>query len=132
MNRSIGIVAALLMFGVCVRHFTSHQLDGFWLTSRAWFYVLGSAWEALLCAMLAIVIAATSPTKYRFLALSALCIGISEALQMGTCRLVLGSQKLPAGMDTCDYVTGLPIGATSLAIYIAAVLWALWKSREQQ
>jgi hypothetical protein len=97
-----------------------------------WFYVLGGLWEAILAASLAFVLYHASQTKYRLLALAALFIAVCEGLQVGVCQAILGEKNTPAGMDTCDYVTGLPVGATFLATYLAAVLWALWKSREQQ
>jgi hypothetical protein len=130
-SRNLAPIAFVLMAGVCIRHFTAHQLDEWLFTTRIWFYMLGALWEAMLCGIVAYVIYHASPGRFRMLALAAMFIGIAEALQMAGCRPFL-TTKLPPGMDVCDHVTGLPVGVTFLAMYLIAVLWALWKSREQQ
>jgi hypothetical protein len=108
----------VLLIGVFARH------DLTWLPGYApaeWFYLLGGLWEIVLCAVLLMFVSAP-------LAIAALWIGILEGAQVTVCGALMGHRRPPEGMNECDYLTGLPIGATMTALYLIIVCWAIGKS----
>ena len=122
-------LASALLLGVFIRHDTSYWLAAHspW-SAREWFYVLGGAWEAALCAVLLMFFYAMN-VRWRFMAIAAMWIGILESAQMVTCTLTTKTlATLPAGMNTCDYLTGLPVGATMMALYLILICYGVAKS----
>lgn len=123
-------LACALLLGVCIRHFSNHWFNSY-LGVKWWFYVMGGLWEALLCSVLAAVVWQAKETKWRWAALYALMIGISEALQMAICRvLIFDISKMPIGTNTCDFVTGLQMTATINTLYLligALLLGVMWR-----
>jgi len=107
----------LLLIGVFARH-NMTWLPGY--SPSEWFYIMGGLWEFVLCSIL-----------LRFITLSlgiaALWIGILEGAQVATCGALMGHRRPPEGMNECDYLSGLPIGATMTALYLGIVCWAIGK-----
>jgi hypothetical protein len=110
-------IALILLIGVFVRHDTSFLLAKFTrLSAPEWFYLLGGWWEAILCMTLA--------TRVRgYFAVAALWIGTLEGGQIALCQSFLQG-PVPLGMNECDYLTGLPIGAWIVAGEIVILLGA--------
>jgi len=86
-----------------------------------WFYIFGGAWEMILCGVLLIM-------KMPPLAISAAWIGILEGFQVTACGAIMGHRRPPEGVPECDYLSGLPIGATMTALYLGIVCWAIGKN----
>ncbi len=108
----------LLLIGVFARHNLT-WLPGY--SPAEWFYLLGGAWEVVLCVVLLILIGRHP------LAVAALWIGILEGAQVAMCGALMGHRRPPEGMNECDYLSSLPIGATMTALYLGIVCWAIGK-----
>jgi len=109
----------LLLIGVFARH------DLTWLPGYSpaeWFYLLGGAWEVVLCVVLLILIGRHP------LAIAALWIGVLEGAQVAACGAMMGHRRPPEGVPECDYLSGLPIGATMTGLYVIIVCWAIGKN----
>ena len=111
----------ILLIGVFARH------DLTWLpgySPQEWFYILGGFWELLLCSTLLVCIARPLPS----LLTAAMWIGILEGSQVAVCGALMGHARAPKGTPECDYLSGLPIGATMTALYLGIICWAIGKS----
>ena len=108
----------LLLIGVFARHNLT-WLPGY--SPAEWFYVLGGVWELVLCAALFPFLSTSS------LATAALWIGILEGAQVAVCGALMGHRRPPEGVPECDYLSGLPIGATMTALYVILVCMAIGK-----
>ena len=109
----------ILLVGVFLRHDTSQWLPGY--SPGAWFYILGGAGEALLCAILLLFLRMP-------LAIVALWIWILESSQDSICRLLTTDiSQVPRGSNLCDALIDLPIGATMTGLYLIVVCWAIGK-----
>lgn len=113
-------LSALLLLGVCVRHFTAHNIGAqTYLNARGWFYVMGGLWEAMLCGILLMLVLEAQKSPYRLIAAFALIVGMAEAMQMSVCRaLVVDMKTIPIGANICDHVAGLPVTATINTLYL--------------
>src|SRR5258707_12817845 len=69
----------ILLVGVFLRHDTAQWLPGY--NPGAWFYILGGAWEVILCSALLLTFHAIP------LLTAALWIGVFEGRQVSVCRL---------------------------------------------
>ena len=123
-------LAIVLLVGVFARHDTANWLaDGSRLSPAAWFYVLGGAWEALLCALMLWSVLGYPPALWRNLAAAALVIGISEGAQVATCRLAVEDiRAIPPGINMCDYVAGMPVGAVLTSVYLLLICWQIGRA----
>lgn len=93
---------------------------------------MGGLWEAALCAGLFLVVWEAKRTKWRWVALYALGIGICESMQMAACRVWVTDISKVRG-NLCDFVTGLPVTATVNALYLLFLAFAIGALiREQQ
>jgi hypothetical protein len=113
----------LLLIGVFARHNLT-WLPGY--SASEWFYILGGAWETVLCSLL-----------LRFtvlpLAVAALWIGILEGAQVTVCGALMGHARPPAGINECDYLTGWHVGAIMTGVYLFIVCMAIgkeWRKRD--
>lgn len=106
----LGIALLIL---VSLRHngsFWINDLTGF--PQKGAFYVMGGAWEAVLC----LVLATYLWRQKEHIGVFACVVGASEGIQMAVCRLLQG----PSAKNLCDTYFGLPVGATIVSLY---VLW---------
>lgn len=112
-------LAVFLTLVAYLRHDTSYWV-GEWLgiSPKAAFYVLGGIQETILWALLAGFILMLRNQIWRSLALGACVIGMVEGLMIPVCRLAL---RGPHTGNTCDYLTGLPIGGVFVAVYTLLV-----------
>ena len=110
----------LLLIGVFARHNLT-WLPGY--TPTEWFYVLGGVWEAILCILFLCVLKSHGAS----LVVAALWIGILEGAQVTVCGALMGHRRPPEGTPECDYLSGLPIGATMTGLYVILVCWAIGK-----
>ena len=108
----------VLLIGVFARHNLT-WLPGY--SPAEWFYLLGGAWEIVLCAVLLLFVSAP-------LAMAALWIGILEGGQVAVCGALMGHRRAPEGVMECDYLSGLPIGATMTGLYAIIVCAAIGKA----
>src|SRR5260221_9231923 len=76
----------ILLVGVFLRHDTAQWLPGY--NPGAWFYILGGAWEVILCSALLLTFHAIP------LLTAALWIGILEGAHVSVCRLAT-TRSLP-------------------------------------
>ena len=122
-------IAVILLVGVFTRHNTALWLaSGSSLSPQAVFYILGGVWEIVLCGVLAAILLAAERTLWRYLALVAVTVGIAEASQMSVCRLAISDiARLAPDQNLCDYLTGLPVGATLTALYLLAIAYGVGK-----
>ena len=114
-------LAAILAVGVLYRHSAHHLLPI--LPEKAWFYINGGIWEAVLCGLIAAFLLAAKRDKWTKLGITACVIGALEGLQMAACRLAVGNERV--GGNLCDAVTGLPIGAVMFSLYMIFICWAI-------
>lgn len=122
-------LAAILLIGVFVRHDSAKWLAGDHYSVAAVFYMLGGAWEVILCATVLLFTFAMHPSLWKSLIQAAMLIGIVEAVQMPVCRLLVTDiRSVPAGMSLCDHVTGLPIGIAVVSIYFLILIWSLGRA----
>ena len=123
-------LAAVLLIGVFFRHTAATWLGETSYTYGAWFYILGGMWEVVLCGVLLVILLGAKASIWRNLALIAMAIGVSEGLQISVCRLAISNISLvPKWEPLCDYVTGLPIGAMFMALYIIALCYGTLKRK---
>ena len=125
-------LACALLVGVFARHdtsiFLSHHTE---FSARVWFYVLGGWWEMMLCGVLLVLLQWASG-RWRYIAMSALWVGILEAAQM-TCQLAVPNMALiPKETNLCDHVTGLPIGFLMTSLYLLVILAGVGKAWREQ
>ena len=122
-------IAVALLLGVFIRHFTALGLAGvLGFPSRAWFYMLGGAGEILLCAIVLLSVRGFKE-PWRFLAVSAAWIWIVESAQLPICRaMITDMAQVPLDQNLCDYLTGLPIGATMLSLYLLILSYGVGKA----
>ncbi|MFA6168947.1 MAG: hypothetical protein WC700_20140 [Gemmatimonadaceae bacterium] len=123
-------LALILLAGAFLRHGTANWLaEGSSMSAAAWFYVLGGAWEAVLCAVILLMVYGYHRTIWRVMAATALVIGILEGAQMSVCRLAITDiRAVPAGVNLCDYATGLPVGAVMLTLYLLFICYELGRT----
>lgn len=123
-------LAILLLVAVFARHGLANWLAGeAGLSAAAWFYVLGGAWEAMLCGALAWAILGYRAGLWRSLGLAACAIGALEGAQMAACRLAITDiRAVPAGANLCDFATGLPVGAVAISLYLITICYAIGAS----
>ena len=116
------IIAAILLIGVFLRHGSHNLLAGNTaLSPAAWFYILGGLWEVVLCGVLLFILL-SAKGQLKYFAIWAMIIGILEGLQISVCRLSIDNlSSVPKGTDLCDYLLGVPLGATEAATYLLAV-----------
>lgn len=120
----LGVFLTIL---VLVRHDTAYALgEVLSLSPRAAYYVLGGIQETVLWTLVATFILSYRNSIWRSLALGACVIGIVEGLMIPICRVALKGRNTG---DVCDFVTGLPIGGTMVAVYTLVICWYLarWK-----
>lgn len=111
----------ILLVGVFLRHDTSSWLPGY--TPAAWFYIMGGAWEILLCASILLFMPALPLIQ------AAMWIGILEGSQISACRLLTKDYSaVPKWQNLCDHLTGLPIGATMTGLYLIIICIAIGKA----
>ena len=121
-------LAIVLLLGVIFRHTAHRWLPGY--SEYAWFYMLGGIWEFTLCGLILWQVLGYPITRWGRAAIIALIIGMSEAFQMTSCRMCIGDiRDVPTGVNLCDYVTGLPIGAVMMAFYILLISWHIGRHR---
>lgn len=103
----------VLLIGVFARHNLT-WLPGY--SPAEWFYVMGGLWEIILC----LAILFTLPTQP--LLSAAMWIGILEGGQVAVCGALMGHARPPPGVNECDHIAGLPIGATMTGLYAYVVV----------
>lgn len=120
-------LAAILLIGVFLRHDTSFFLAKVTrLSPSEWFYLLGGAWEVVLCAILR--------TRVRgYFAVAAMWIGMLEGGQIAVCQALLDG-PVPSGVSECDYVAGWPVGEWIVGLEVTLLFMAAgmkwhWGSR---
>ena len=123
-------LAIVLLLGVFVRHDTANWLaDESRFSAAAWFYMLGGAWEVMLCGLLLWAVMGYPSSLWRNLAAAALMIGISEGAQIAGCRLAVDNiVAIPPGINMCDYVVGMPVGAVMTSLYLLLICWQIGRA----
>jgi hypothetical protein len=115
----LGIILLIL---VSIRHNGSIWLSDFTgITQKGVFYVLGGAWEAVLC----FVLASYLWKQREHIGVFACVIGASEGIQMAVCRLL----QSPTSGNLCDAYFGLPVGATFVSMYALCLSWYVGRSK---
>ncbi len=111
-----------LLIAVFLRHDTSHWLP--YYSAPEWFYILGATWEVILCSCLFLFV---HPFRGPSLVIAAFWIGILESGQAAICGALMGHQRAPEGINECDYLLGMHIGAPTVALELGIVCWAIGK-----
>lgn len=105
------------MIGVFVRHDSSAWIaDLLVANQKAVFYVQGGLWEAILAC---VIVWLLPRGPYRYMALLACIIEVTEGLQMAVCQ----SLTVSASGNLCDNLTGFPVGATLTTLYVFNVCY---------
>ena len=125
------IFGALLLVAVFVRHNAINAISEWSGMSRIGvFYVLGGMWESILCGALLIVATAMKPSVGVFFLKSAMWVGLIEGSLTAGCRLAIHDiGKLPAGVNTCDYLAGFEIGKPLMIFYFLLICWLAGRER---
>jgi len=129
----VKLLASVLLLGVFIRHDSA-----WWIAAetganpRVVFYVLGGAWEAVLCALILWALYSYPVTPWRNLAIAACAIGALEGAQMAACRMAIGSRSIPTGVNLCDYSTGLPVGAVMTSLYLLIICWHVGRALRER
>lgn len=120
-------VAALLIVLALATYGGSRWLGGvLGYPSAGMAYILQGIWSATLCAVLLGIFLQYRRTVATGVVLLALFVGVSEGLQMSVCRLAITDMSaVPKGTNLCDHLTGLPIGAAMMGVYILALCYFL-------
>lgn len=96
------------------------------MTPAAIFYILGGAWEVVLCGVLLMIFWAMKKSIWRNLSIAAMLIGMLEGGQVAVCRLAVSDiHAVPQGVNLCDYVGGLPIGVSLTCLYFFILCWSV-------
>lgn len=118
-------LAATLGVGVLYRHAAHNFLPG--LSDRAWFYINGGLWEITLCLLIASFLWAAKRDRWTKLGIVACGIGALEGFQMSACMMAIGGSLKGVQGNLCDHITGMPVGATMMGIYLIIICWAIKK-----
>ena len=126
------LLAAALAIGAVFFNFSAEwALPGY--GPYATWYVQQSFWVAVLCLVIRWLIHNYHRDGVWACASIGCWVGASEGLQNGTCRLLVTDPRaVPDGMTVCDYVTGLPMQATSVTLYLLLFLWSVYKCRQSR
>lgn len=118
-------LAFVLLLGAFIRHDSANWLASFTgMKPAALFYILGGMWETTLCALVLWMMLDYPASIWRNLAAGGAVIGALEGFQMFACRLPITDIKaVPAGMNLCDYVTGVPVGAVMTSLYVVMLAY---------
>ena len=126
------LLAAALAIGAVFFNFSAEWALPKYGPYATW-YILQSLWVVVLCAAVRLLIEAYPRTAVWALASTACVVGASEGLQNATCRLLVeNGSSIPRGTTVCDYVTGLPMQATSVTLYLLLFLWSVFKCRQSR
>lgn len=121
------VVALALLIGVFVRHDAINmisQISG--MTPAAIYYILGGAWESVLCGAILLLSFQMRACLWRRVLRIAMLVGIVEGAQASVCRAAVRDiRAVPQGVDLCDYVTGLPLGSVVMSVYFLIICWSL-------
>lgn len=122
-------LAVLLIVGLFVRHGGAGWISD--ITNfpvKGIFYILGGYWEAILCVVLLSFIALEAETLWVRLAMLACLAGAVEGLQMAACRTFTADiSAVPAGVNLCTDLTGIPLGTAFFVCYFLAAMWIIGK-----
>ncbi len=121
-------VACLLTLIVFARHAGDQTLAAFLETTvKTAYYILGGAQETILWVVVGLFVCMQRSEFAKSMSIASCVIGIFEGLQIPFCRL-LTLRKDYSG-NTCDYIFGIPLGATMLSVYTIAVNLYLSKQK---
>jgi len=120
-------VAGVLLLAIAARHFGAASLAPmFGLPPQGMFHVLGGALEVVVCGVIGVLLLTQRPSRARRLAHSAVAVGMVEGAQIVGCRLAIPDLSLvPRGANLCDHVTGLPVSATVVSLYVVILCWGV-------
>lgn len=119
----------MLLAGVFIRHFGYWWLaEGTRFSPKAMFYILGGAWETILCLTLLGAFIVTERSVWRYIAIAAMIVGALEGFQIAACQfVVVTNANTPANTNICDYLMGVPLGPTLAALYLIAIAYGVSK-----
>lgn len=120
-------LAILLVSGAFMRHGAANVLAGsLGIAAPGWFYILGGAWEVVLCGSVAWMAYGYRESMWRWLVLAAASIGALEGAQISACRLAVADMaSVPSGANLCDFATGLPVGPVMFTLYLLIVSYGI-------
>ena len=128
-RRTLRWIAFVLLIGVFIRHWTAWWLaEGTYLSPQAMFYILGGVWETILCLVILGALCMVERSVWRYIAGIAMIVGALEGAQIAVCRAVtVDISIVPKHVNLCDYLIGLPLGATLAALYLIAIAYGVGK-----
>ena len=128
-RRTVRWIALALLLGVFIRHYTAWWLaDGTYLSPQAMFYILGGAWETILCLVVLGALFMVERSVWRYIAGVAMVVGALEGAQIAVCRVAITDiSTVPKNINLCDYLIGLPLGPTLAALYLIAIAYGVSK-----
>jgi len=128
-RRTLRWIAIVLLVGVFIRHWTAWWLaQGTYLSPQAMFYILGGAWETVLCLVVLGALCMVEPSVWRYIAAAAMTVGALEGFQIAACRAVITDiTVVPKSVNLCDYLIGLPLGFAMAALYLIAIAYGVGK-----
>lgn len=117
--------AVTLIVGVFAVNFGYRWMaEGTRFSQAAMFYMLSGVWTAILSAIVFLFACGQKRGFWRWLVLSAMAISILEGLENSACRfLIMDIKAVPTNVNLCDYVTGLPVTAVSVGLYLIFISW---------
>lgn len=122
-------IALVLLLGVFIRHYTAWWWSqGTYLSPQAMFYILGGLWETILCLVVLGALYMVERSVWRYIAGAAMVVGALEGAQIAVCRVAITDiSTVPKNVNLCDYLIGLPLGATLAALYLIAIAYGVSK-----
>ena len=125
-------LACALLLGVFVADFSWRWMGGTRYSTFGLWYILQNAWVVILCLTNVIFLSVTKRSLSRDIAIYACGIGVIQGAKDSLCRLMVEDpKKIPIGVDVGDFVTGLPLQATLVAIYSLMLAYILYDSRKR-
>jgi hypothetical protein len=126
------VLASLLLLGVFVADFSWRWLGGTRYSTFGLWYILQNAFVVLLCITNVIFLSVTKRSLSRDIAIYACGIGAIQGAKDSLCRLMIEDpKKIPVGVDVGDFLTGLPLQATLVAVYSLMLTYILYDAHKR-
>jgi hypothetical protein len=127
------LLAGVLLAGAFLRENTAYLLSPIVEMMPAGLYrIAGALWEIVLSTTIILLVIDWEHCLERLLIICACAVSISNAMMSAGCRIMLPPPPYPTDKTQCDFLTGLPISVTSVAIQFGAIFFVLWLWRKYE
>jgi len=126
------LLAGVLLVGAFFANVGWRWLESERFSTYAIFYMMQQSWVVILCLTNVIFISVTKRSLSRDVAILACGIGAVQGFKDAICRFFITDPKLiPVGVDVGDFLTGLPLQTTLIAIYSLLLAYILHEHHKQ-